>query len=115
MPVEYLFLLQMYIPSGGQIVTAADGTDPSGAGVITYIQPVNSLSGTQAQVLMAVAEDDGQGSQLHGKRSANASGLDGMMLQFSIIKTQMSPLTPSYVLTKRLILAIEPLPSKEGI
>lgn len=68
----------MYIPATGQIVTAAD-TDPSGNGVITYIQSVNSLNGAgQTQVLMAVAEDDspqmGNAVRIRAKEAAAIAG-----------------------------------------
>ena len=62
----------MFISAGGQLVTAADGTDPSGSGVITYIQPGNSLAGGQTQVLMAVAEEDEDGDQMQTKRVSSA-------------------------------------------
>lgn len=69
---------QMYIPATGQIVTATD-SDPSGNGVITYIQSVNSVNGAgQTQVLMAVAEDDspqmGNAVRIRAKEAAAIAG-----------------------------------------
>eukprot|EP00794_Sanderia_malayensis_P011093 gene11093-12261_t len=68
---------QMYVPSAGQIVAAGDTADTPNAGVITYIQPINSLTGGQAQVLMAVAEDESQNardaSHIRTKRSLSTS------------------------------------------
>ena len=69
----------MYIPASGHIVTASDG-DPTGSGVITYIQPVNSMSGAHTQVLMAVAEDEsetldnGNSVRIRAKEAATIAG-----------------------------------------
>ncbi|XP_065056192.1 uncharacterized protein LOC135684528 isoform X1 [Rhopilema esculentum] len=70
---------QMYIPASGHLVTSSDG-DPTGSGVITYIQPVNSMSGGHTQVLMAVAEDEsetldnGNSVRIRAKEAATIAG-----------------------------------------
>ncbi len=85
----------MYIPTAGHLVAAGDGTDPSNAGVLTYIQPVDSLTSGQAQVLMAVAEDEAHtvrdNSQLRVKRVSSASNtnLDGKYInRYHLVKSR---------------------------
>ena len=71
-----IFYLKMYIPASGQLVSASDNGDPSGNGVITYIQP--SMTGGQTQVLMAVSEEDsppgGNSVRIRAKEAAAVAG-----------------------------------------
>ena len=69
----------MYIPASGQLVSASDNGDPSGSGVITYLQP--SMTGGQTQVLMAVSEEDSPpGANSVRIRAKEAAAVAGNLL-----------------------------------